>query len=266
MKKVITPIKYFGGKSNMLNKILEHFPIEFNTYIEPFGGSYSIGLAMENTPPVEIYNDLERNVYSLYKTLSDEVLFKEFKNKCDLIYYSDDLRKEFKLKLKNEDLTILERAFYFFYVNRTSHNGIGGFSKNIIVRRNMSKSVYDFLSSIDRLPEIHQRLSKVIVSNCDGLDLIKKYNKEDVFFYLDPPYEQSTRTLTRYEVDMDNKKHIEFLNLVIESKSKMLISGYDCELYDILEKNNFIKIPFEVKTITGNFEQKTKIETLWKNY
>jgi predicted nucleic acid-binding protein len=65
---------------------------------------------------------------------------------------------------------------------------------------------------------------------------------------------------------MDNKKHIEFLNLVIESKSKMLISGYDCELYDILEKNNFIKIPFEVKTITGNFEQKTKIETLWKNY
>ena len=45
------PIRYFGGKGTMFNKILEHFPdkLTFNTYIEPFGGSFSIGLKKDIT-------------------------------------------------------------------------------------------------------------------------------------------------------------------------------------------------------------------------
>ena len=41
-----SPIRYFGGKSNMMSNIVEYFPDQstFDTYIEPFGGSYSIGL------------------------------------------------------------------------------------------------------------------------------------------------------------------------------------------------------------------------------
>lgn len=268
MKKITTPIKYFGGKGTMFNEIMKYFPNsgDFDTYIEPFGGSYSIGLKLPTIPPIEIYNDLDKNVYSLYKVLSDPELFKQFKEKCDLVLYNEDLRKEFKDLLKTDNLSMIDRAFYFFYVNRTSHNGVGGFSKNTWIRRNMSKAISDFLSSIDRLPDLHNRLSKVIVSNTDGIELIKKYNDPRVMIYCDPPYEQSTRTSTRYNVDMDRQGHIDFLDAVIESKSKILISGYDCELYDRLTENGFEKIQFEVKTITGNFTPKTKVETLWKNY
>lgn len=60
--------------------------------------------------------------------------------------------------------------------------------------------------------------------------------------------------------------HVSFLDAVIESKSKILISGYDCELYDRLTENGFTKIKFEVKTMDGNFNKKTKTETLWRNY
>jgi DNA adenine methylase len=262
-----SPIKYFGGKGTMFNNIIEHFPKrdEYDIYIEPFGGSFSVGL--KNDPVnIEIYNDLEQNVYSLYKVLSNPEDFKLFKMKCDLVLYCDDIRKEFKEKLKGDDLTILERAFYFFYVNRTSHNGVGGFSKNTYIRRSMSKSISDFLSCIDRLPELHDRLSKVIVSNTDGVALIKKHNNPRTLIYCDPPYEQSTRTSTRYKVDMNREGHIEFLNAVIESKSKILISGYDCELYDVLSDNGFTKIHFDVKTISGNFKPKTKTEYLYYNY
>lgn len=92
------PIKYYGGKGTMYNRILEHFPPagSYRTYIEPFGGSYAIGLNMPYVPPVEIYNDLEKNVYSLFKVLSDGALFDEFKNRCDLAFYSADLRKEYQ--------------------------------------------------------------------------------------------------------------------------------------------------------------------------
>lgn len=196
--------------------------------------------------------------------LSDKELFEQFKIKCDLSYYIADLRNEYRDKLKSDDLSLLDRAFYFFYVNRTSHNGIGGLSVNTVVRRNMSKSVSDMLSCIDRLPELHQRLSRCIVLNQDGINLIEKYNKENVFIYSDPPYEWSTRTSVRYKVDMDREGHLKFIDACLNSKAKILISGYDCEIYDALTDANFTKIKFEVNTIGGNMKPKTKVETLWK--
>jgi DNA adenine methylase len=261
-----SPIKYFGGKGTMFKNILAHFPDKetYNTYIEPFGGSFAIGLKKEITK-IEIYNDLEQNVYSLYKVLSDKEMFNEFKHKADLSLYSEDLRREYREELKKDNLTIIERAFYFFYVNRTSHNGIGGLSINTLIRRNMSKSVSDFLSCVDRLPELHQRLSNVLILNTNGISLIEKYNRENVFIYCDPPYEHSTRTSFRYKVDMDVDNQIKFLNSVNKSKAKILISGYDCELYNEYLKD-FEKIQFDVKTISGSFKPKTKVETLWKNY
>ncbi|MDE5888611.1 MAG: DNA adenine methylase, partial [Bacilli bacterium] len=180
---------------------------------------------------------------------------------------NEDLWKEYKKSLKEDDLDIIERAYRFFYVNRTSHNGIGGFSMNTIIRRNMSKSISDMLSAIDRLDELHQRLSKLIVTNKNAFELIEKYkDNENVFMYLDPPYHQSTRTAARYEVDMTNEQHYVFINLVLNSKAKMLISGYDCEPYNKLVENGWEKIQFEVNTVSGNKKPKTKIETLWKNY
>lgn len=268
MRKLTAPIKYFGGKGNMYNEIIKYFPDkdDFNTYIEPFGGSYSIGLKLENLPQIEVYNDLERNVYCLYFTLSDKFLFDQFKDKCDLTLYSEDIRLKYLELLKSEDISIVERAFYFFYVNRTSFNGTGGFSMNTHVRRGMSKSISDYLSTIDRLPELHNRLSRVIVSNTDGVELIRRYNDPKILIYCDPPYEQSKRTGARYDVDMNRAKQIEFLDAVIESKSKILISGYTCELYQRLVENGFEQIEFDVKTITRHMIPKTKIETLWKNY
>ncbi len=262
-----SPIRYYGSKGTMFNNIISQFPDkdDFDGYIEPFGGTFVVGLKKEPSK-IEVYNDLEKNVYSLYKVLSDKELFNQFKIKTDLAIYSEDMRKENKEILKDETIDIVQRAYSFFYVNRTSHNGIGGFSMNSSIRRGMSKAVSDFLSCIDRLPELHERLSRVIVCNTDGVDLIKKYNNSRNLIYCDPPYEQSTRTGARYKVDMDYQEHVKFIDAVIESKAKILISGYDCELYGKLTENGFTKNSFEVKTIDGNFNPKTKIEYLWKNY
>lgn len=122
------------------------------------------------------------------------------------------------------------------------------------------------LSCIDRLPELHQRLSKVIVLNQDAFKLIRKYNTENVFMYLDPPYYQDTRGNARYDIDMTNKQHEEFIDICLNSKAKMLISGYDCKPYDKLVNNGWEKIQFNVNTVDGNLKPKTKVETLWKNY
>jgi len=271
MRKLLAPIKYFGGKNVMRNKIYELFPDKgsYTTYIEPFGGSYGVGLGMEYIPEIEIYNDLYKNVYSFYKVLNDSELFDEFRKKCELTYYSEDLRKEYINVLRKDDdsISIVDRAFMYFYVNRTSRNSIGGISINgYSVRRGMSKSVSDFLSAVERLPELHDRLSKTIVLNRDAVELIKKYDDEKVFFYCDPPYDWSTRTSTRYAVDMDGDKQDEFLDAVINSKAKILISGYDCDRYKILTDNGFEKYQFTSHVYDTKNNSTEKIETLWRNY
>lgn len=263
-----SPITYFGGKGNGLAmRLINYFPDNHSemNYLEPFGGSAAV-LFKKDISPIEIYNDIEKNVYSLFKTLIDKSLFNEFKNMCDLTPYSKELMDEYIISLRG-DLSLLDRAYRFFITNRIAYNGIGGFSTSLNIRRNMSKSVSDYLSSIDRLEEVHQRLSKVIVHNTDALKLIEKYDTEDWFMYLDPPYHQSTRTSARYSEDMDNMKHEEFLDKVISCKNaKILISGYDCEEYNRLEENGWNKISFEVKTQNSNKKGKIKVETIWFNY
>jgi DNA adenine methylase len=263
-----SPIKYFGGKGNSLSKtIISYFPDDYKemNYFEGFGGSGAV-LFRKDPSPVEVYNDLEENVYSLFKVLSTDELFQQFKHRCDLTPYSKQLNTEFKSSLKG-DLDISERAYQFFIVNRSSYNGVGGFSDSNVIRRNMSKSVSDFLSTIDRLPEIHQRLSKVIVQNDDALKLIKKYDQPNWLHYLDPPYHHSTRTGARYKVDMGNDLQEEFLKTVISCQhAKIIISGYDCDEYGVLEENGWKRVDFNVKTQSGTRESKTKTESLWMNY
>ena len=82
----------------------------------------------------------------------------------------------------------------------------------------MSKSTSDFLSAIDRLPELHQRLSKVLVLNTDGIKLIQKYKEfPNCLIYADPPYHHSTRTGARYKEDMDNNQQELFIESVLNA-------------------------------------------------
>lgn len=256
-----SPIKYYGGKSYMTNIIINQFPdpATYDVYVEGLGGGASILFAKEQSG-IEVYNDLNDNVYSLFKVLSDKSLFNKLKERMDLTPYSAQLREEYKTLLQT-DLSLEDRAYYFLCVNRMSFNGVGGFSTTHIVRRNMSKSTSDFLSMIDKLPEVHNRLSSVIIEHRDIMALINKYDRPDVFMYLDPPYVISKRSSNqKYETDMSDKQHEALINRLLRCKCKWLLSGYDSYIYQPLT-NKFGKMEFYSPN-SGS----SAIEVLWKNY
>lgn len=254
-----SPIKYYGGKSYMTKIILSHFPKDYDVYVEGFGGGASV-LFEKVQEGIEIYNDLGENVYSLFKCLSDKDMFNELKHRLDLTPYSHQLRDEYKELLK-DNLSLEDRAYYFIYVNRSSFNGVGGFSTNMSVRRNMSKSCSDYLSMIDKLPNIHNRLSSVIIEHRDIMELLRKYDNERTFFYLDPPYVKSTRSSsTTYEVEMSDDRHREMLDFLLTCKSKVLISGYNHQIYDCLN-GVYKRVDFQSPNSCSD-----RLESLWKNY
>lgn len=96
-----SPIKYYGGKSYMTNIIINHFPKEYDIYVEGFGGGASV-LFQKDKTALEVYNDLGENVYSLFKVLSDKEMFLKLKERMDLAVYSAQLREEYKKDLKNK--------------------------------------------------------------------------------------------------------------------------------------------------------------------
>jgi DNA adenine methylase len=262
------PIRAFGGKSNMLKTLMSHFPeqSDYNIFIDAFGFSGAVLLAEERPGKIEIYNDIYENVYALYKCLQDKNMFQELKEKCDLAIYSSQFRKEYKEKLKEKDMPIVDRAFMYWYVNRSSHGGMGGLSVNCVIRRKMAKSTSDFLSCIDRLPQIHSRLSTVIIENRDALELINKYNTPNTFIYLDPPYAWETRTSVRYVHDFTPEQQKKLIDILLTAKFKFLLSGYANQEYKRLEDNGIKRIDFQVNTVSGNGLPKVKTESLYKNY
>jgi DNA adenine methylase len=262
-----SPIRYYGGKGGMKYDIIEHFPKKdlYDVYLEPFGGGASVLFALEPCS-AEIYNDLEENVYSLFKVISDPALFVQFKQICDLCYVSRQLREEYEKDLKKSDLTIVQRAFRYWYVNRTSYSGSGGFSINISPRRGMSKSTSDFLSTVENLENIHQRLSRVVIEHTDAFNLIKKYDNEKVFMYLDPPYFPSTRIGGKYKCDMTTEQHKSLVDILIGCKSKIALSGYDNVEYKRLVDTGWKKIDFDWNTIDSKRSPRIKVESIYVNY
>lgn len=261
MSKFQNPIKYYGGKTGMVKFLLPLFPKRFDIFVDAFGGSASVLLAEERPNVNEVYNDLGKNVYSLYKVVSDEEMMKELKFKLELTPYSEDFRREFKEDLKGNSLSMVERAFKFMYVNRTSFNGVGGFSTTFMKGRNLSKEVSVYLSRIEGLEDLHKRLSTVVFEHKDIFKILEKYDREDAFIYLDPPYIQETRvSSTRYEVEMTNEEHERFVGRILKMKAKLMVSGYSHPIYD---KLNGIFKSYEYRSPLSRSE---KVEMVWTNY
>lgn len=259
--KTVYPIKYYGGKAGMTKFLLPLFPKEYEIFVDAFGGSASVLLAEERPNVNEVYNDLGDNVYSLYKVISDKTMMEELRMKLELTPYSETFRAEFKNDLKKTDLSLVERAFKFMYVNRTSFNGVGGFSTTFMKGRPLSKEVSVYLSAINGLEELHKRLSTVVFEHKDIFKILEKYDREDTFIYLDPPYVQDTRvSTTRYEVEMSDEEHKRFVERLLSMKAKVMVSGYDHPIYEKL--NDRFKRYEHVSPLSHS----NKIEIIWSNY
>lgn len=114
-----TPIKYWGGKQQLADKIIAIIP-PHTCYVEPFFGGGAV-FFKKPLSKVEIINDLNDNMINFYKTVKRD--FDSLHDEVDVTLYSEyQFREAKELWLKGGDSKVM-RAWAVFVLSHQSFSG-----------------------------------------------------------------------------------------------------------------------------------------------
>lgn len=178
-------IRWVGGKTRLLPRILPHVPERIENYYEPFLGGGAVFLACKSRIKGTAHlADLNQHLVAAWIALRDRPT--ELKPLLD--WYHERDGKEFYYEVRaSQPATELEKAARFLYLN--------GVSWNHMWRENSKtgamnvpwgdRKFRNFTN--EALEDISLILRDVQIKNCDFRDLVSNAKSGD-FVYLDPPY------------------------------------------------------------------------------
>lgn len=221
-------LKYPGGKQRIAEWIISHFP-EHKVYCEPFFGSGAV-FFNKSAAYIETINDIDGNIVNLFKVCRDDS--DKLARQIELTPFA---REEFEnCYEKSADPVEQARRTLVRY-----HQSFGTSNSSKKSWRNVqtyggprTATMWNFLPG--RIAEVCERLKEAQIENIDAIELIRRYNDENTLIYCDPPYLQSLRKRNLYAYETTDEYHFELLKVLKESKSKIVISGYDNPMYNKL--------------------------------
>jgi len=263
-------IPYIGGKSYLSSWVIGNFPEghEKLTYCEVFGGG---GWVLFKKEPsfVEIYNDLNKNLVTLFTVIKDN--FEEFNHKATWTLHSREMYTEARKQLADDQfLNEVERAMSYAIAQIQSFSGSGNsWGYQITADKIISGKWLPFLK---RLELINARLKKVQIESLDFGACIEKYDKPYTLFYCDPPYVEAEHYYKKENVDFKPEDHLRLAEILSGIKGKFVLSYYDHPLIRELYKSYNIISKETAKhscgiNRTNNIKKKPRgMELLIKNF
>ncbi|MHB8974581.1 MAG: DNA adenine methylase [Pirellulaceae bacterium] len=280
--KLVKPLKWHGGKHYLASWIIEQMPPHLH-YVEPYFGGGSVLLArdpdhnwMGNEPlPAhqrgcsEVVNDLNGDLVNFWMVLRDEDLFQQFMRRAEATPVS---QRHWEEAAAAGDAPI-ERAVNFFIRARQSRQGLGSSFATLSrtrTRRGMQEQVSSWLSALEGLPDVHQRLRRVVILSDDARDVIRKQDGDKTHVYCDPPYLGPERTSGgEYgQFEMTEQQHEELLQTLADIRGTFQLSGYHSKLYDDFGARQgwrCAELAIDNKASAAANKQ-IKTECLWMNY
>lgn len=265
-KKLRPVMKIHGGKYYLSQWVIDNFPKDYQkmTYCELFGGAASV-LLNKAPSSKEIYNDLHSPTANIFHCLVN--CPQDLINKITQIKYNEDsfkLATTIPFKFGNVESAVAELV-----LRRMSRGGMKkAFSWSERLRGGRPGDLNAWETFKDQILLIAQRIKGVEVFNFSAIDLISKYISDpSILLYLDPPYVAKTRTAKSvYDCEMNNKDHKFMASLIKDANCKVVVSGYENDLYSDYFKN-WNRVLKEVPNNSGQGKKKQRrVEILWKNY
>lgn len=223
-------LKWIGGKNALSDFITERMA-PHKRYVEVFTGS-SIVYLNKSLASINILNDFNGNLINLYKVINDERKKNLLQNLLNNIVYSRELFSYFLQIYKNDSSWIgtndVTRALIYLYLNKVSFNGQ---FKNYATRED-SSNLYILKPILDKMFNKFQA-GKVIFEKLSFEELLldgKKYrfDEEDTFIYLDPPYWVTTIPGNEYyEKLMSKHQHENLRDILLSHKKAKWMLSYD---------------------------------------
>jgi DNA adenine methylase len=269
VKKLRPPIKTHGGKYYLSNWVIDNFPKNYTelNYCEPFCGGASVFLNKDPSDH-ETIADIDKGVISVFKALRDEP--KEFIGKLKRIKYTEATFNRHLKRAGTEFDDYVDHAVNEFVLRRMSRGGLkNSFAWSDRIRGGKPGDVNAWETILEMLPHIAERVKRCTIICAPFDKVVKNWDEENVFTYLDPPYMHSTRNesaIDAYQYEMTVEDHIRLLNMIKSARGKIMISGYHSPLY----KKTLVGWKCKKKEIANHSGQskskERRLECIWMNY
>jgi len=192
MKSLKTPLRYPGGKSRAVSKLFQYIPdlSNFHEFREPFIGGGSVAIEVtKRYPKIQVWvNDLYNPLYNFWSILRDEPqeLYEVIKGYKEDYGTPDLARKLFNLMkdhLNHPEAEDFYRAVAFYIINKCSFSGL---TESSSFSAQASESNFS-MRGIEKIPEYGNLIKDWFITNWSYEDMLT--DKNDIFTYLDPPYD-----------------------------------------------------------------------------
>ncbi len=222
---------YIGGKSRIGKWIYNYIPkIQWERYTEIFGGAMWVYINQPIKSKEIYYNDLYTHLYNLWMCMKykrpellHELLKLEPNNKVLFNGFKKVVIESGKNPIK--DVPNVDLAKKFIYVQTHAYSGL-------IIQGTMRLTVDQFTPFIKRLsnPKFQKKIDKITdICNLDFKYVIEKFDTDNGFFYVDPPYYKKGYL---YHNDFSDNDHYELAYYLKNCRSVWILSYYD---YDELK-------------------------------
>ena len=176
------PVKWAGGKGQLLSQYEMLLPGKIETLVEPFVGGGAVFFRLR--PQRAILNDNNKDLINFYIVVRDkmELLLDDLKKHKNTKDYFYEVREQDTASLND-----VQRASRFLFLNKTCFNGL--FRVNSRGKFNVPFGKYKNPKIVDEqnIRNVSLVLKGVHII-CEDFENILKYVRPDMFIYFDPPY------------------------------------------------------------------------------
>jgi len=164
-----------GGKSRVSDRLVDCI-VPHKIYVEPFigGGAVYFKKAPAET---EVINDKNPEIafaYAFIKSVTPEQMAR-----LKTFDWQPNKEKFFSLKNSEVPKDPVQRFYRFYYV--------------LIYSYGLSSKTYGYFEKDKfhverRVPQLQERMKNTKIYNADYIEVMKKYDSPETYFFLDPPY------------------------------------------------------------------------------
>jgi DNA adenine methylase len=199
-------LSYIGGKSKISSWVVPFYPTDIEVYVEPFSGMYwcFFGMDLVRYPNLKkvVYNDFNPLNTNLYKCVRDHQRLLQECNKLIVqqkgVFPTNPLCKEsfdkFQKQLYDKDFVVgsepnYEVAAKYAYILSQVFSGANPSSASFIDLKGKYHSKFTSFKNKLANPKWQKMFESITdVENMDFEAVIKKYDSDKTYFYVDPPY------------------------------------------------------------------------------